>query len=153
MCTRTWNLALVAIALFLPQLAGHGQDRKPAAPRKPVAARADEPKPDKDKVKALMRRKLEYAQKVLEALTLNDLNVAGKNASELLKLRKDPIFQVIKTPEYELWSNEFTRSAEGMVQAAKDKNLEAGKLAYLGMTMSCFNCHTYVRDLRRTKLD
>ena len=35
----------------------------------------------------------------------------------------------------------------------KDKNLEAAKLNYLGMTLACFHCHTYVRDLGRVNLE
>ena len=108
----------------------------------------DQPKAD-DKTKALMRRKLEHSHKILEALVLNDLATAGKNAEELLKIRKEPSFKALKTTEYELWSEEFTRSADGIIQAAKDKNLEAAKLHYLGMTMSCFHCHTYTRDMRK----
>jgi len=40
-----------------------------------------------------------------------------------------------------------------MKKAAKDKNLEQAKLSYLGMTLCCFNCHTYVRDQRRVSAD
>ena len=36
-----------------------------------------------------------------------------------------------------------------IVKAAKESNLEAAKLHYLGMTMACFNCHAYVRDMRK----
>jgi len=150
---RTWNVALVTLTLFTLSLAGHGQDNKTAQPRKPREVAAAEPKIDPAKVKALMRRKLENSQKILEALTLNDLDAAGRHASDLLKLRKDPNFRVIKTPEYELWSDQFTRSAEDLIKAAKDKNLEAGKLSYLGMTLSCFHCHTYVRDFKKTQVD
>src|SRR5262249_46317947 len=105
-----------------------------------------------EKTKAIMRKKVEHSQKILEALALNDLEAAGKHAEALIQLRKDPLFKTIKTPEYELWSDEFTRSAEGVVKGAKDKNLEAAKLNYLGMTMSCFHCHAYTRDQRK-KID
>ncbi len=155
-CMR--NLTLVAAALLGAALTGHSQDTRteqPGRPQREAAprqlARADEPRKDAEKIKVLMRRKLENSEKILEALSLNDMAAAGKHASELLKIRKDPVFRVIKTPEYELWSDEFTRAAEGIVKAGKDKNLEAGKLAYLGMTLSCFNCHAYVRDLKKTR--
>jgi len=112
--------------------------------------RAEEPK-DKDKPKPkaskeLMRRKLELSQGLLAALTLNDLDKAGKQAADLIRLRKDPAWKVIKGETYEAFSAEFTRTAEGITRAAKDKNLEAAKLHYLGLTLTCFNCHSYVRD-------
>jgi hypothetical protein len=108
----------------------------------------EKPKTD-EKTSALMRRKLENSQKILEALVTNDLDKASKHSEELLKIRKDPNFKVLKTPEYEIWSEDFTRSVNGIIKASQDKNLEAAKLHYLGMTMSCFNCHTYTRDMRK----
>lgn len=147
--TRTVLSVVVLGALFLGGLAvpGHGQEARP----KEQPKQAD-PKADAEKTKAIMRKKVEHSQKILEALALNDLEAAGKNAEALIQLRKDPLFKTIKTPEYELWSDEFTRSAEGVSKAAKDKNLEAAKLHYLGMTMSCFHCHAYTRDQRK-KID
>lgn len=94
----------------------------------------------------LMKKKLEHAQKVLEALTLNQLEKAGAEAQNLIQVRKEASFRAIKTPEYELFAEDFERAAEAMVKACKEKNLEAAKLHYLGMTLSCFNCHAYVRD-------
>ena len=106
-------------------------------------------KPDPKMVKELMRRKLDYAQQLLEALALNDLDKAEKSAAGLIRVRKEVAWMVVKTKEYEVWSDEFNRNLDGVIKAAKDKNLEAAKLSYLGMTMSCFHCHTYVRDLGR----
>jgi hypothetical protein len=131
MRARACVAGLALLAVGLAAIHGAGQDTKP---------KIDE------KTKALMRRKLECSQKILEALTLNDLNLAAKQAEELLKIRKDPAFKVWKTREYELFGDEFTRTAEGIIAAAKETNLEAAKLHYLGMTLTCFNCHSYTRD-------
>jgi hypothetical protein len=100
-------------------------------------------------VAALMKKKLEYNQKLLEALTLNDLDKVVAEADHLLQVRKEASFRIIKTPEYDLFADDFQRAADAMVKAAKDKNLEAAKLHYLGLTLSCFNCHAYVRDTRK----
>jgi len=108
-------------------------------------------KPDADKTRDLMRRKLDCSQKLLEALVLNDLAGAARQTEEMLRIRKDPAFRVFKTAEYELWSNEFAGTADAILRAAKENNLEAAKLQYLGMTMSCFHCHTYTRDMRNTQ--
>lgn len=94
----------------------------------------------------VMKRKLQVSQLLLEALTLNDMGKAGKHAEELLQLRKEPAWRVFKTQMYEGFSTDFTRSAEGIMQASKDKNLESAKLHYLGLTLTCFNCHSYFRD-------
>ncbi|MGL4555479.1 MAG: hypothetical protein ACRC33_30285, partial [Gemmataceae bacterium] len=126
------------LALCLILIAGYGstpgRDRDPAPKERP-------------KTKAeLMKRKLELGQQLLASLTGNDLAKAGKEASELLAVRKEIAWKVIRSEMYEALSDDFARSAQQIVKAAKDDNLEAAKLAYLGMTMSCFNCHAYVRD-------
>jgi hypothetical protein len=104
-------------------------------------------KPDKAAVKKLMARKLDHSQKLLAALVTNDLENAGKEAEELLRVRKEAAWAIVKTEMYERWSEEFTANANKVITAAREKNLDAGKLAYLEMTLTCFNCHTYVRDL------
>jgi hypothetical protein len=96
-----------------------------------------------------MRRKLTGAQGVLEALTLNDLEKVAKHAEELIRVRKEVAWTVHRTEQYELFSEDFRRSAEDMLKAAKEKNLEAAKLHYLGLAMACFNCHSYTRDLKK----
>lgn len=127
----TLTAFLLALALALGPHSGHGQDGA------------------KEKLKArkeLMKRKLELGQQLLGSLSLNDLAAASKQAQGLIKLRKDPNWRALKTDMYKALSEEFERAAEGISKAAKDKNLESAKLYYLGLTMTCFNCHAYVRD-------
>jgi hypothetical protein len=138
----TGALMIVALTLGVATLVGHGEEPK-----------KDDPKANEKKVKELMHKKLEASQKVLEGLATNDLDKVAKNAEELARIRKDVDFRVIPTAEYDLWSDEFTRSVENIQKAAKDKNLEKAKLGYLSMTLSCFNCHTYVRDQKRVNTE
>jgi hypothetical protein len=105
------------------------------------------PKPDRKKVRELMGQKAEHVHKLLDALMKNDLAEAGKQAEELLRIRKEASWYLVKTDVYNLWSSQFTADAEKIVKAAKEKNFEVAKLGYLEMTMTCFHCHTYLRDL------
>jgi len=135
----SYFLAFALFAAGAPTLCGHEQGA------------AEAQKPDPKKVKELMHKKLTASQQLLEALVLNDLDKTAKSANELIQIRKDLTWKVVPTDQYEMWSNDFLRSAEKIVQATKDKNIESAKLNYLGMTLACFHCHTYVRDLRMTK--
>jgi cytochrome c556 len=47
--------------------------------------------------------------------------------------------------EYEVLSAEFRKQAEALAKAAKDRNPDAVSLAYVQMTLSCVNCHKYMR--------
>jgi hypothetical protein len=139
------TLGLAIVASVVLGLTEFGQTRE--QPKPPPDNKKDAPKPDKTKVKELMTRKLEHSQKLLAALVKNDLEKAGAESKELLRIRKEAAWLIVQTESYEMWSKEFTVSADTIIKASKDKNLDAAKLGYLEMTMTCFNCHAYVRDL------
>jgi hypothetical protein len=127
-------LATIAVCLVLPALTGRGE----------------EPKADKDKVAALMRKKLEHSQKVLEGITTQDFKMISSHAEDLIAISKETEWRVIKTPRYETHSNDFRREAEDLIKAAKEKNVDAAALAYVDLTLTCVKCHKHVREERMT---
>src|SRR5581483_7711168 len=80
-----------------------------------------------------MRKKLEHSQKVLEGIAIGDFEKISQNAAALLDLSKLAEWRVIKTPRYELHSNDFRRSAQNLIDEAKAKNLDGAALAYVDM--------------------
>lgn len=134
---RKMTLAIVLAALGIGGWAMFTQGEEPKKKERP----------DPKTVKALMGKKLDHSQKLLGFLVTNDLEKAGKQAEELIRVRKEVAWMIFKTKDYEMWSDEFNQSADKIIKAAKDKNLDAAKLAYLEMTLTCFHCHAYVRDL------
>lgn len=104
-------------------------------------------------VAELMHKKLVHSQKVLEGIALNDFERIATNAEELVALSKLAEWRVVNTPQYDLQSNEFRRSAASLVQKAKEKNIDGAALAYVELTLNCVKCHKYVREVRMTRLD
>ncbi|MCI0379779.1 MAG: hypothetical protein L0215_19420 [Gemmataceae bacterium] len=100
----------------------------------------------------LMQEKLNSSKLLLEGIALCDFTKIGNSAEKLIQVSKSAEWFVLKTPRYELHSNEFRRAAEVIVQKAKDKNLDGVALAYFDMTMSCIRCHRYVREVRDARL-
>jgi hypothetical protein len=100
----------------------------------------------------LMMQKLKSAQGVLEGLALADFPKISRSAEELIQLTKTEEWLVIKTPRYQMHSNEFRRAVETVLRKARDKNLDGTALAYFDMTMSCVRCHQYVREVREARL-
>jgi hypothetical protein len=125
-------LALVALAASLAPL--QGQTKRPG------------------EVSKLMEAKLKNAKQVLEGLALGDFDKIARSGEELIQLSRAEEWHVVKTPRYELHSNEFRRAAETIVQKAKAKNLDGAALGYVEMTMSCVRCHQYVREVRDARL-
>jgi hypothetical protein len=129
---------LVALTLLasVPTLSGHG----------------DPPKKD-EKLHELMQKKLAASQKVLEGVATNDFDKIGKQADELTAISKQVEWRVIKTPQYELYSNDFRRTADDLAKSAKEKNIDAAALKYVELTLTCVRCHKYVRETRMTSTD
>src|SRR6266851_6485835 len=107
--------------------------------------------PQKDDVKEVMRSKLQHSQKVLEALVTNDFDALAKHADELVILSKKAEWKVLNNPKYELYSNDFRRNAEALIQNAKAKNTDGAALAYVDLTLSCVKCHKHVREVRMVR--
>jgi hypothetical protein len=118
-----------------------------------VTGRAAEPGKEKDATAALMDRKLKESQKALQGLALNDFGKITAAADELIDISKAAEWKVMKSPQYELYSNDFRRQAVQMGRAARDKNVDGATLAYVEMTLTCVRCHQHVREQRRTQLD
>src|SRR4051812_49420558 len=141
------NVILVGLAFALtggmPAPSGHGQEPK---------AEAKKPNDADKELGGLMKRKLENSQKVLEGLALNNFDMISKHAEELISISKQAEFKVLKTPEYELFSNEFRRSGAELAKNAKGKNLDGVTLAYVDLTFTCVRCHKHVRESHKVQL-
>jgi len=131
----TSSLLVVALAVGMPVLAGHGGE------------------PPKAKLGELMRKKLQQSQKVLEGIALNDFDKITQHADELIIISKEAEFKVLKTPKYDLYTDEFRRNAEEMVKKAKEKNIDGATLAYMELTLTCVRCHKHTREVRTTLIE
>jgi hypothetical protein len=132
----TFILVTLALLLVIPTRSGHSEEPKKG-----------------DKIGDLMHKKLVASQAVLEGLALNDFKKIATQADELLTISKQAEWKVIKTPRYELYSNDFQRSAENLGQSAKDKNIDSATLNYVELTLTCVKCHKHVRETRDTSTD
>ena len=86
-------------------------------------------------------------------MALNDFDLIAQNARQLIDISKAVEWRVVKSPQYEIHSNDFRRSADTLIQAAKAKNTEGAALAYVDLTLTCVRCHKHVREVRQTRLD
>jgi len=113
----------------------------------PAATPAQQPK-----IFKIMTEKLKASQDLLAGIATEDFTKITRSAEELIQLTKKEEWHVLKTPKYEMHSNEFRRTAEVIIAKAKAKNLDGVTLTYFEMTMSCVRCHKYVREVRDARL-
>jgi hypothetical protein len=128
----SYALTLLLLLAAIPLVNGHGAEPK--------------------KVSEIMQQKLKHAQKVLEGITMKDFKKISKSADELLFLTKEEEWKVLRTPDYENYSNEFRRNVQGLMKNAKDENLDGCALSYVELTLTCVKCHKHVREVRMGRL-
>ena len=93
----------------------------------------------------IMKAKLHSSQQILEGLALADYGAVQTHAEKLRLLSQESAWNVLQTADYDSFSKAFRRSAQRLSQAAADKNADAAGLAYVQLTLSCFDCHKHVR--------
>jgi len=106
-----------------------------------------------DKPESLMKRKLQHSQKVLEGVALQDFKMIERHAEELIQISKLAEWRALKTPTYEIYSNDFRRIASALMENARKKNIDAAALSYVDLTLTCVKCHKHVREIRMTSAD
>lgn len=105
------------------------------------------------RTKEAMRLKLEYAQKVLEGIVLEDFELITFNAEKLKAISQSADWQHRKSAEYQRHTGDFTRQAEALVKAAERKNVDAATVAYFQLTVSCVSCHRHLRGTEQAALE
>jgi len=142
MSRKCWTASLLMVAV----LAGigswwHGSSQ---AEEKELAKRNI---PVNQELRDFMRKKLEASNDILEGLTTDDTDLIEKGAKKLAELSGAEEWRISKDAMYKQFSNEFTRNAEKLVEAAKEKNIDRAALRWMDTTMSCIECHRFVRNV------
>ena len=102
--------------------------------------------------KDIMKEKLDFAHFILNGVATGNFDLIANNSENLIRLNQSTVWRAGRTPEYEALSAEFRRHADALSKAAKARNLDAASLAYVQMTLSCVNCHKYMRDTKMAEL-
>ncbi len=95
-----------------------------------------------------MRKKLDYAKGVLEGLTTEDYTLVARNAGALKALIDSPEWTtpaLRDAASYPELLNDFRRGLDDLSKKAEARNIDGATLAYIHTTMTCVNCHKFVR--------
>ena len=95
-----------------------------------------------------MRAKLASSKDVLEGLITEDFGKIKRGADQMTVMSNAAQWQVIQGPTYTQHSAEFRRIAAQLSKAADDKSIDAAYLCYVQLTLSCIDCHKYVKGTR-----
>jgi hypothetical protein len=143
-------LPLAGLVLFLPQIRTTMLQADEPAPLPVASPRADGQPPQLPSEAQVMRVKLQRAQVLLQALTMEDFKTLQENAESLVRIsRATEFLRAYKTEEYEFQARVFQKAAEALAAKAKEKNIDGATLAYMDMTISCVACHNHFRGRKR----
>ena len=98
----------------------------------------------------VMREKLAHSQKILEAIMTSDFSSLESESQELARAAESPAWSVFSSPEYLRQGAAFLRATADLREAAKERDLDAAALHYMSLTLSCFECHRYMKRSRIT---
>jgi len=96
----------------------------------------------------LMRQKLAHSQKILEAILTSDFALLDRESSALAQVTKSPAWAVFYNPEYTRHSGAFLRAIDDLRDAAKGADLDGAASSYVSLTLTCFQCHRYMKNRR-----
>jgi hypothetical protein len=96
----------------------------------------------------VMREKLRYSQELLEGLMTSDFNQLSQSSQALIETTKLPAWAILNTPEYDRYTQTFLKSARNLKDAAVNRDSDGAFMAYMSATMSCYQCHKYIKAQR-----
>ena len=108
-------------------------------------------KEKKNPVELTMRQKPEATSKVLEALAIEDKELAHEGAKVLTELSKAEVWQVLTDSEYREHTQTFRSAIKRLDYAAQKSEFASAQLEWLDATKRCFDCHNHVRADRAAK--
>lgn len=97
------------------------------------------------KLKPAMQRKLDHSKMILEGLATEDYDKIGRSAQALSLISLESGWNVLTTEEYLEQSADFRRILERLRTSAREKNIDRAAMSYLNLTISCVECHKYLR--------
>ncbi len=100
---------------------------------------------DKD-LSEFMREKLKASEQILEGMCVEDFKLIQEGAAKLQDLSKAEKWRISNDVMYRQHSSEFSRVATQLEKQAKEGNLEGAALSWIQATMSCIECHKFVRS-------
>ena len=131
---RTWIIGLLFVPLSL--MAGGAP-----SPAQTVATRT------------VMQEKLAHTHHILEALMTSNMAVLHQASDALARVPQQLGWMVLKTPEYQRYSSAFVNATQALVAAADERDLDAAAVHYAAMTMTCYQCHRYLKNARIADLE
>jgi hypothetical protein len=99
-------------------------------------------------LKEFMRKKLAASNQILEGLCTEDLALVKAGALQMQEMSNAERWRVSNDVMYRQFSADFREITQGLADAAEAGNADRVALKWMDATMSCLDCHRFVRGMR-----
>jgi hypothetical protein len=97
----------------------------------------------------VMRQKLGHSQKILEAILTSDYALLERESAAMAKVTESQAWTTaLRGPEYVRQSEAFLRTLRELGASARERDLDLAAQQYTALTLTCFNCHRYMKGQR-----
>lgn len=151
---RTARQSAIAIIL-LGGIAAWGIHQNSSADNPPLPARpqggqfAQNQEAETDlQLRDFMRKKLAASNQILEGLCTDDMDLVKQGAEALGEISSAERWRVSNDVMYKQFSSDFREIIQQLQRAADGDNPDRVALKWMDATMSCLDCHRFVRGMR-----
>ena len=136
---------LAAVIFWMPAVIQH-DDAQASAQQAQAAQTAPTKKPSP--LKVFMQQKLAASNLVLEGLLVEDYKLIEKGGKKFREMGAAEKWRVSTDMMYRSHSEDFQRNVDKLVEgAAKAESIDRVALAWFDTTLSCIDCHRWVRTV------
>lgn len=123
-------------------------DRESLAAAAVVAQAAAQPDIQDRRLKLFMRQKLTASGQILEGLCTENMDLVIDGAKQLHEMSEAELWHASNDVLYKQFSAEFRQITKDLIKAAEEKKVDRITLKWLDATVSCLDCHRFVRGAR-----
>tara|TARA_R110002072_G_scaffold13481_2_gene56850 strand:+ start:39217 stop:39732 length:516 start_codon:yes stop_codon:yes gene_type:complete len=122
--------------------------RQNAAEKKnAVDNQSDTESKDKPALATFMRQKMEASHDIMEGLLMEDGKLINKAAKKLKDMSDAEHWRVSNDIMYRNHSEDFRSAVDKLIVASKGNSIDRAALSWFDVTLSCIDCHRYVRTM------
>ena len=125
---------------------GSSKDQLVTQQEKPAQSKQQQDKPEKRPLSDFMQQKLDASNEILRGLMTDDLELVEENADKLLDMSREEKWRASNDMMYLQHSSQFGNAVDELREKAKDGSMDGASLAWINVTMSCIQCHNWVRN-------
>lgn len=103
----------------------------------------------KKSTQVLMQQKLVHAQQILAGLVTENYAMIAKESENLMMVAKASSWHNPDSEDYQRYFGNFKESVAFLGESAKNKNHEGVAMGYIRLTLTCMQCHNFVREGRK----